>query len=240
VALGLGLAKGPAWLILLGKIGAGAGILIFLSALPSKSPLGCPGVAFTGVLMNASVILLGLGLDALFIHPSQLPHNPSLTASYEDPSGAFRLKVPADWTVEPQDREAMGTSIQLSPGLAEKTAGVAQINIVVEPLARSATDATTTLNQLMKWVKAVDINAGGKKEEDLNITPERIVLPDGNPGLHLTLEAREWWIPVREDVLYAVRPGRFLCMINCSGLAAYASLYQPLSIQLYQTIETPS
>jgi hypothetical protein len=95
------------------------------------------------------------------------------------------------------------------------------------------------LNQLVKWIKVVDTNRGGRKPEEIHIVPERVLLPDGSPGLHLKLETLEWWIPVREDVLYAARPGRFLCMITGSGLAAYASAYYPLCVQLYETIETP-
>ena len=234
----VGLAKGPDWLVILGQIGAAGGLLVFLVALPPRSPFGYPWVALFGLVLNMSVIFLGRGLDLLFIHPARLPRTPSLTADYEDPSKAFRLKVPADWTVEPNTRGTMGTSISLNPGLAEKTAGVAQIDIAVQPLEHSGGSAATALDQLVKWVKAVT-NAKGKKEGEISVVPERITLPDGNPGLHLKLKAWEWWIPVEEDVLYGVRPGRFLCMINCSGLAAYSSLYKPLCLRLYATIQTP-
>ncbi len=240
VASALGLWRGPDWLVILGEMGVGLSFLSILVGLPKRSPFGHPGIAAVGLFLNLLLILTGKGLDLLFIHPPTPPHIPALVQPYEDPSRAFRIKVPSGWVTEPESRGELGTSIHLKPTLRNRTSGINQIDILVRPLAQSVQDVSGTLNQLVKWIKTIDIEKKGGKSLGLSIIPEHITFANGNPGLYLRLETQRWWIPVREDVLYAAQPGRFLCMITASGLAAYVPHYRPLLVKLYESIETPA
>jgi len=220
----------------LGQIGIGFSILALLSCLPKKSPYGYVGVALIGLALNATLLILGKGLDRLLIHSLPSAHLPQLVQSYEDPSHIFRMKVPMDWTPEPGARNEWGTSVHLKPAWTDRGTGINEIDVFVRPLRNSPQNAPAVFNQLVDWMKIMNAQGAGKKTEEMSVTPERVTLADGNFGLHLKLETKEWWIPVREDVLYAAQPGRFLCMIACSGLAGTVAAYYPLSVKLYESI----
>jgi len=228
---------GPDWFILLGKLGIILSTFSLMVGLPKKSPFGHSGVAVLALVLNGGLVLIGMVLDSYLVHPFSLPDMPALSTFYEDPSHAFRIKIPSGWMPEPESHGDLGTSIHLRPSLANRTPGIGQIDILVKPQQQSKENLHQAFKGLMRWMKVVISQKQEKDAGDLKISPERVTLSNGTTGLYVKIEGNRGWIPLREDVLCAAKPGRFLCMIAGSGLAAYVEAYHPLFEKLYESIE---
>lgn len=228
--------KGPVWTIvtsLTGLIVSLTGLYIHVRRR-DEVPFGWSG----GLLATGHIILLGVSLvfQSLFLKP--LPDVtlsiPSLSYSFVDPGGKFKLKGPEGWNY--QVTSAAGeTGVTIVPASQDHYMGVSEIQVWVRELSSAPPSPSEFLDRMV-----ASVNYSGRKgsgDAMFQLRTETVDLINGGKGVVTVLDIKKFWIPIRQITLFGMKNGRYFCSISSTGLREHATLSKVLCLGLFETLK---
>ncbi len=180
------------------------------------------------VLLGGAVFLQRFFLSAL---PSGSMIFPPLSHTYLDPGKRFRVRGPEHWDYTPID-SSFEQGVLISPGSRGAYMGVSEVRLYLKQLDEAPASKEEALSKMAAW--ADNPRTKGDKEKKISFSVDPVDLLNGEKGLFAVLEAKRFWVPVRQVTLFGIKRGRTLVTVTAVGLASHAVLAKVLCLGLFE------
>jgi hypothetical protein len=222
----MGVWVGPA--ALLGTAGVGF-VLGLIVLLKTRS------LQFSVILISIHTLLITIAcvLYFLFLRPldKDVQKIPSLRYTYSDPDKFFTVRGPEGWHYE-NVGTAMEAGVRLRPQEQGQYMGVSEIVIFIRKMESKPKSAD-------EFLKKMALQGSQKKAEKgkvFNFLSEPILTLGGKKALWTVLDAKRYWVPVRQASLLGIKNNLYLCSVSAIGLKNHSSLSKVLCLGLFETI----
>lgn len=231
VTIALGIAMGPKAIALAACIG----IVLCLTDLWRRKKARA-ALLLPMIMLGANLLFLVIAGMLAFFFLSPLPEvslqMPKLSQNVSELNGAFRLRLPEGWSVEPL-HAANEIGFRAHP--VERTAymGVAELTVRVRVLEKKQVASTEFFE---KMAQTLGLTTGQKKRL-FNFHTEPAQLLNESGGLWSYLVLKRFWIPLYQTSLFGLQKGRYLCSVATSGLKSHDKLATVLCLGVMESIQ---
>lgn len=230
---------GPFWM----GSAACAGFLFagFNWVLWRKEQARYPGPALAGTLLilHAGFIIGALVLQQMFL--STLSDDrltpPVFRRGYAHPSGAFSIRLPENWFVDPL-QSSKETGLRLSPDGYGAYMGIAEAQIRIREIEKPPKNSARFLADFANSFRPGERLLEGK--QFFTFKTEAGVTLRKKPAVWTVLDLRRLWVPLRQTTFLTVRNNRSIVTISATGLAAHSTLHRVFCLGLLETLQTPA
>lgn len=226
-ALVLAIFVGPAASCGASVIGFGLALAAFLKMRGAQFPMILMGVH--AILCVAAGVLYFLFLRPLDKNVQTIP---SLQYLYTDPDHFFSVRGPQGWSYE-NVASSTEAGVRLRPVEQGQYMGVSEVLIIIRKMEARPKSSEDYLNKMAHQLT----EKKDAKSKTFNLVIEPAHLLTGQKGLWSILDAKRYWVPVRQVSLMGIKNNLYLCSVSAIGLKNHSTLSKVLCLGLFETIK---
>jgi hypothetical protein len=236
-ALVLLLYIGPSATFIASGLGAFLALISLFYSLRTPEKYPTLGMTLIYLVLHLVVLATAAVLLVLFLRPlsDSALKIPRLNGVYADPQHVFKMRIPEHWTATPLPLSGE-VGVVLRPASQSDYMGVSEVRVIVRTMKHPPVSVNAFLEKM-----AGSFSGGGrataKKQKVFEFRTETTSLLHGGTGVFSVLEAKRFWVPLRQVSLFGIKKKKYFCSISATGLARHAVLSKVLCLGLIEGIE---